>query len=204
MSIGNDLVCLSLAPNKLLDRRFIQRVFNECEQEALSQASAPHQFLWAMWAVKEATFKAYQQQNEEAFFSPKTIQVRCHDDRVSQSTPLIGQALIDDQHYYFEVVLTKHYLHALVAKTPAELSKSVVEISRIKGEPNYLNQSIRAKKLMLSLAKRQGLKADEIRRELLGEQKKRPPKLYHSGICLPVSLSLSHDGHYLAVCVKQT
>ena len=58
--VGNDVVDLTntRTEGRALDDRFIGRVFDEEEQEAIRRAGASDLEIWCRWAAKEAGFKA--------------------------------------------------------------------------------------------------------------------------------------------------
>ncbi|MFO7861185.1 MAG: 4'-phosphopantetheinyl transferase superfamily protein [Desulfosalsimonas sp.] len=58
--MGNDVVDLRTdgACGKSRDRRFVRRVFTASEQNRLAESQYPDACLWAMWAAKEAAYKA--------------------------------------------------------------------------------------------------------------------------------------------------
>lgn len=211
LRIGNDLVCLHTAPDKSKDQRFINRVLTDSEQHLLQQICDKHFLLWAIWAIKEATFKAYQQLNEQAFFSPKTIEVSFEKDgffgelsleKKVVRTRLQGFSRLTDEVFRFELGLENNCIHSLVVDSPTDFSGISYHVGKITGDMSYTSQSIKAKKLALSFAKRRGVIADEIRREKLASHKKSPPRFYKAGVKLSVPLSLSHDGSFIAVCMQ--
>lgn len=210
LNIGNDVVCLVNAPNKTNDSRFKKRVFTDSEQHLIDSVLSSHFLLWAIWAIKEATFKAYQQEQNHASFSPKTIEVNFDKDGffedlfISENVErsrLQGHSRLGEAVYRFELFLEDDCIHSVVVKNPADFADVSYQIRKVEGLECYEAQSIEAKKLALSFAKRQGVKADEIRREQKEDKRKSPPKFYHLGEQLTIPLSLSHDGPFVAVCL---
>ena len=59
-AVGNDVVDLGTdgACGKSRDRRFVSRVLTASEQNRLAESQHPDACLWAMWAAKEAAYKA--------------------------------------------------------------------------------------------------------------------------------------------------
>lgn len=59
-NLGNDIVDLAdpRHSGKAHDRRFMDRVFSEIEQEEILAARRPDEALWTRWAGKEAAFKS--------------------------------------------------------------------------------------------------------------------------------------------------
>lgn len=84
--IGNDIVDLGLAGvlGKSGDRRFLERVFTVRERDDIRLAADPDEELWALWAAKEAAFKAVSRAESTVVFSPKRFEVAA--DRSSNSS----------------------------------------------------------------------------------------------------------------------
>lgn len=59
-AVGNDVVDLRAdgACGKSRDKRFVRRVLTASEQNRLAESQNPDACLWAMWAAKEAAYKA--------------------------------------------------------------------------------------------------------------------------------------------------
>lgn len=77
--LGNDIVNLSTERSKLkhLDQRFINRVFTDNEQSIIQQVNSDNKstILWAIWAAKEAAFKACQKQDPGLIFSHRKFDI---------------------------------------------------------------------------------------------------------------------------------
>lgn len=71
LHLGNDIVDL-LSPDiqqKYLDQRFLQRVFTAQEITTIQNHTNKNQVLWAIWAAKEAAYKACQKQFPALIFA---------------------------------------------------------------------------------------------------------------------------------------
>lgn len=76
MSVGNDLVDLRDPEThpSALNPRWDDRVFTEAERERLDQAADPHSLRWHLWAAKESAFKAAKRLDERAWFQPRAFE----------------------------------------------------------------------------------------------------------------------------------
>jgi len=77
LKLGNDIVNISTERSKLkyLDQRFLKRVFTKNEQNLILAVNDKSKIFWAIWAAKEAAFKACQKQCPELIFSHNTFEV---------------------------------------------------------------------------------------------------------------------------------
>jgi len=81
LKLGNDIVNLSIERSKLkhLDQRFLNRVFTTNEQNIIQHAkstSNKSKIFWAIWAAKEAAFKAYKKHHPKLIFSHRKFDVK--------------------------------------------------------------------------------------------------------------------------------
>lgn len=76
--LGNDVVDLLDvdARPETFHRRFDQRVFTEDERRAITEDPSPHALRWAHWAAKEAAYKCLRQGDPRFVFSPIRLEVR--------------------------------------------------------------------------------------------------------------------------------
>jgi len=174
--LGNDVVDLDLAPEKLWDQRFLDRVFSPSERDGLlSEAD-----LWSAYAAKEAMFKAVKQLQPERSVPFREIEVGS--DRAR-----------------FEAIEAKlrwergaGYVHCL-AWLGGEPSVWIEDV------PEEL-ASIRLREKVQERLTGLGWPDCEIRKD--GPERFRPPKIYHGGKWLSETrLSFSHDGRFAALAL---
>ncbi|MBN2439510.1 MAG: 4-phosphopantetheinyl transferase family protein [Deltaproteobacteria bacterium] len=75
--VGNDIVDLAAPgnPGKSMDGRFLGRVFTTEERALIAGSSRPDALLWALWAAKEAAYKAVSRGNPAACSIPRQYRV---------------------------------------------------------------------------------------------------------------------------------
>lgn len=75
--LGNDVVDLSLpdAKQKYLNTRFLQRVFSLQERCAIESSHDKDRIFWAIWAAKEAAYKACQKLIPNLIFAHQQFRV---------------------------------------------------------------------------------------------------------------------------------
>lgn len=195
-SVGNDIVDFSNETNKHLDRRFRQRVFSSAENQVIDSAKNPSAMLWQLWAAKEAAFKAYQQQYLHCIFSPILFQV---------------DVTLKIVRYCHTTIFVKwQWMNQTTCHALALLAKNRSLLNKVKWlieKGAFENLSVAVRKLALNAIptmkgnlciKRIPYKMPD------GRVKKSPPAYYLNNQKLPLSLSLSHDGHYIGISILET
>lgn len=71
--VGNDVVDLATewARDRFQDRRFLDKVFSEAEQDAIRRFRNPNLLLWSLWACKEACYKIVRKLDPGVSFLPR-------------------------------------------------------------------------------------------------------------------------------------
>jgi phosphopantetheine--protein transferase-like protein len=127
--VGNDVVDLAnpRTEGRGSDDRFIARVFDETEQEAIRAEGGSDVELWSRWAAKEAAFKAISKViGVPPAFLHRTFRVEWSNGRggeTAQDDPeevLVRQGLVRHGDYAAEVTvgLRPGAVHAVAACTP--------------------------------------------------------------------------------------
>jgi phosphopantetheinyl transferase (holo-ACP synthase) len=213
--VGNDVVDLGLPENRdrSKDRRFLERVFTREEQEGIARAACPDTLLWALWAAKEAAFKAVGRADPAVGSVPRRYPVLL--DGRAGDCPAAGTGAAGDEtenpvdslsgmvHTLHgalpvHVLLTGDWVHALAAGTKGALARLIHQVDRL-DEPGAETDPSRAVRARLArrIADRWGCRVEAI------EVRKNPrnpdaPCLFLHGRELPVAVSLSHDGRFTA------
>jgi hypothetical protein len=80
--VGNDIVDLAVPGNsgKSVDSRFCDRVFTTEEQGLIAGAAQPDALLWALWAAKEAAYKAVSRGDPGVCSIPRQYRVEINGD----------------------------------------------------------------------------------------------------------------------------
>jgi len=190
--VGNDVVDLHDPESQpeALHPRFDARVFSAGEREALSASGSPHSLRWSFWAAKESAYKMAKKVDAAVRFMPRDFLVR----PVAE-----GWILVLHETGSFEVRLerTDEWVHAVATLTAANgLSTHRSVTARI--EPleapgadasRTVRESARA-----ALSSRMDLPPEQVQIE--AEQG--IPVVLWRNRRLPVDLSLSHHGRFVA------
>lgn len=208
MLIGNDIVDLTQAADKSADFRFLKRVFSVDEISVISKFNQPNKTIWLLWAIKEALYKACQKLSTDYIFSPQKLilpQVVLHG--LSKGKQQI-QFNYNGQPTLLIIDINEQldYLHVLAILNWCDTIFPDIRIQKIANIAlDYRQQSAEAKRLVLAMSEEKGFMHAQVMRPLLvmeGYQKKGPPQLVINDKPLPVDLSISHDGRYVAVCMQ--
>jgi phosphopantetheine--protein transferase-like protein len=114
--IGNDIVDLKTASLQSNWRRrgFLEKLFNEKEQQIILSSSHPENQLWTLWAMKESAYKAHQRRfNLPRKFDPINF----------SATPFSGQegkVLANGSIYSTRVSAGPDYIHC-IAKSSSSM-----------------------------------------------------------------------------------
>lgn len=122
-SLGNDIVNLSTArsKSKYLDQRFVKRVFTKSEQNIIELVTSPKHksnIMWAIWAAKEASFKACQKKNPELIFSHSKFDITFDIDVAvikfnNYNKPITGFVSYKNKTVAVKWQFDKHTVHAV-------------------------------------------------------------------------------------------
>ena len=120
--IGNDIVDLLAdgVANKHVAQKFVWRIFVQQEQSAIQQAAAPTTLLWALWAAKEAAYKACKKQFPDIFFSPRQFVIT--EDSLqrllcAKDTVVIGKLQYQENMLQLQWRIESTYIHCIAILT---------------------------------------------------------------------------------------
>jgi phosphopantetheine--protein transferase-like protein len=217
LKLGNDIVDFSLPDcnEKYKDQRFLKRIFSLSEQAAISSAKNPNFLLWALWAAKEAAFKACQKAFFPITFSHKKFAMT--HESLQQLEVLNSFDTFHAELYYEGNLLALMFsspelrcVHCIAVLTKGEVQwkEIVLEIEKYKDMLMPDTQSSQVRRLASQLFEKIGLESGtEICRknvEYEGRELLKPPVLQNKNkSVLPYEISLSHDGHWGAVVVSK-
>lgn len=228
--LGNDIVNLSVerALNKHLEQRFLQRILTLKEKELVLNSKQQHKTLWAIWAAKEACFKACQKQELGLIFSHKKfiIDLALHD--VNKNNKNVfgigrhGNNLLSIKWYFNDNTI--HAMAVLLGNNQFFSSWDNIKSSIFPiDSTNYTNESlstrIQAKKFLSSPTIRSYFSSistnlfnvEIIRQKSIINSKLKilPPKVVskdQKGLnkVLNIEISLSHDHGWGAVALAKS
>ena len=205
--VGNDIVDLGDPENrgKSRDRRFVARVFTGGEQERIAATARPDTLLWALWAAKEAAYKAFSRGVPEIASIPKLYQVffegeAAFADPADAALPckLAGRVIAPPGELALRVHVTDRYVHVLAAATPETLAGirwGVLQIDAAR--PAEDPPALARRGLLAEIAARTGCPAGalSIRKGGAGSG---APVVFCGDRMVTAALSLSHDGRFAA------
>ena len=188
MPVGNDVVDLRDPGSQptAIHPRFDSRVFTRGERRLLDEASPAdrHALRWILWAAKESVFKLVRQQDDSIPFHPRAFETRLTGEH-SAVVVFGGSA------FPVSLDVTEERVHAV-----SMLDAGTRPLSGI-GQPARCPVGREASRLVREEAARAvgeklGIDAREV--EIEG----RIPRATRKGRRLPVDISLSHHGRFLA------
>jgi len=190
--VGNDVVYLHDPESQpeALHPRFDARVFSSGEREALGTSGSPHSLRWSFWAAKESAYKVAKKLNAAVRFMPRDFLVR----PVAE-----GWALVLHETGSFEVRLerTDEWVHAVATPTSANglsTHRSVGAGIEPLGAPGADASRTVRELARADLSSRMNLPPRLVR---IAADRGIPVALWRN-LRLPVDLSLSHDGRFVA------
>jgi phosphopantetheinyl transferase (holo-ACP synthase) len=208
--LGNDVVAtnLSRSIDKHLDTRFLNKVFTNTEQNIINAATNPNIILWAMWAGKEAAFKALKKIYPNLIFSPKKFQIDIYPDvDVRDEITCIG-TITHGKHILagkWEFNPNKHFVHCVAGFASTKQNLTVAYTMSLTNyhvfainPNNHVEESAQTRSGAIKYLISRGLNT----KIKIVRESSSPPQLFINNQLLKnIDLSLSHDQVYAAVAV---
>ncbi len=197
--VGNDVVDLAEPENigKSDDERFCRRVFNPRELSSITGSERPDSILWALWAAKEAAYKALSRYDPSVCSVPKRYPVIIDTGAFPPDAfSLQGSVTTPLGRMPVQIFIAGEMLHVIAAETPEALARVVFRVERLAADSD--DPSLFGRKILLDeVARRLCCSIDDlsVARE---EQGAGAPFLLFRDNRLPVEISLSHDGRFVA------
>lgn len=220
--VGNDVVDLKEPDNqaKSGDDRFLGRVFTVEERGLIARAAAPDTLLWALWAAKEAAYKAVSRGDpggdkticsiprrypvEIETFAQRGNQIpeaRPHlDGEARDEAPgcLTGRVITPRGAVALRIAITDDYVHALAARSDADFAGIVQRVDRMDevGNPGDPSAYVRGQ-LIAEISRRLDCPREDLAVRT-DESGTGAPRLFLRDRPLAAEISLSHDGRFAA------
>jgi hypothetical protein len=200
--VGNDVVDLRDPENQpeAIHPRFDHRVFTWTERARILAAGSPHRTRWLLWAAKESAYKVAKKLDSRVYFSPRAFAVRIPGGETESPDPFLAE--VSHSSGIFQVCLegTDEWVHALASVSGAGVAKANWQLRSIGREATRkipgLEAGARVRKLARSaLASALSVVPSEI---VIAAAAKRVPMVWWRGRNLPVDLSFSHHGRFVA------
>ncbi len=195
MLVGNDVVDLHDPESRpeALHPRFDTRVFTPDEQEALRASASPHPLRWTLWAAKESAYKVAKKLDSAVRFLPKDFEVR----RIARGGE--GGSVVVHETGPFDVRLdrTDEWVRAVAtihaADAPSTHRLVCDGIERLEASGADPSRSVR-ELACAALGSRMNVGPGQVR---IAADRGIPVALWRNRR-LPVDLSLSHHGRFVA------
>jgi hypothetical protein len=200
--VGNDVVDLRDPENQpeAIHPRFDDRVFSWCERARILAAASPHRMRWALWAAKESAYKVARKLDSRVYFSPRAFSVRIPGGETEGPHPYLAE--VDHPLGRFQVCLdgTDEWVHAVASVSGTGVAKANWQLRSLGREAVRripgLEASARVRKLARSaIASALSAVPSEI---VIAAAAKSVPRVMWRGQRLPVDLSFSHHGRFVA------
>jgi len=196
--VGNDIVDLAAPGNlgKSGDVRFLDRVFTVEEQAFIAGSARPDALLWALWAAKEAAYKALSRGNPAVCSIPRQYRVVPDKGHAAGTAALLtGKVITPGGELALRVALTADWVHALAAGSEAALDRLCRRLEDLDGAgdpPAFVR-----KVLLREIARFLGCAACDLS-VIKDPGGPGAPRVLFRGRVLAAEVSLSHDGRFAA------
>ena len=197
MLVGNDVVDLRDAESRpeSLHARFDGRVFTPCELLVLNASTFPDSLRWTLWAAKESAYKVAKKLDPTVRFIPRNFVVR----GIAEGRVVPGRVLVAHEVGSFDVLLdrTREWVHAVATlaaeNAPPPQARFCSEIERLespRADPSRFVRELACTALGSAMTCPPGQVRVAAARGI--------PVAVLRDRRLPVDLSLSHHGRFVA------
>lgn len=194
MPVGNDVVDLGDPENQpqAIHPRFDERAFTARERRHLADRDTAHRTRWLLWSAKEAAFKAARKLDPGVRFLPRRFTVE-----------LEGEAGATVRHSagLFDVTFTgaEDWVHAVASVAEGVRGVRTAMVERVRAAAGPGDVSARVRILARErIARLLSVPADEVRIVSCAGI----PVARRAGHRLPIDVSLSHHGRFLALALS--
>ena len=205
--VGNDIVDLADPENigKSSDQRFCRRVFNPEELSFIAGSDRPDTILWAIWAAKEAAYKAVSRGNPSVcsipgkypVFLEAGAEMGVFASRGAASVPTLqGKVITPNGELFLHICINEEMLHVIAGETAEALARIVFRVELV--EANSGDPSCFVRKILIEEISRRFCCSEDDLSVAKEEEGPGAPFLLFRGSRLPAEISLSHDGRFVA------
>jgi len=220
--VGNDVVDLfdPETQRKTIHHRFDERVFTEKERSAIRASTCAHRARWAHWAAKESAYKVVKKLDSQTVFSPIQFKVLLGPR---------GNGIVEyrDRQIRVTVKQSQRFVHAIATAPKTALPSKHLRVESNHGnsggfafstgtEPRQVTVLDRARAIRDIDSRPDVVSrlAGQFATETVGSllrippkdiditSERRVPRAYYKGAALPIDISLSHHGRYVAFAMS--
>jgi phosphopantetheine--protein transferase-like protein len=196
--VGNDIVDLAAPgnPGKSGDGRFCGRVFTAEERTLIAEAERPDALLWALWAAKEAAYKAVSRDDPAVCSIPRQYRVVLETGNTTGTADrLTGKVITSRGELALRIALTADWVHALAAGSEEALDRLCRRVEGLcgAGDPSAFVRG----GLLREISRFLGCAAGDLSVVKDPDGPGAPGVLFR-GRLLAAEASLSHDGRFAA------
>lgn len=232
--VGNDIVDLKDPDNcgKSGDGRFIGRVFTPEEQARIGEAAFPDKLLWALWAAKEAAYKAVSRNDPSVCSTPRRYAVvfddqeadrwigravarstdrfvrdgrgvgKTHDAAAGLEGGMTGRVLTPKGPAALWIIVTDDYVHALAISENEDPATLIHRVDLMDAGREAEGASRYARRQLLGEIAHR-LKCPVDELEIRKEPRgPGAPGVYLRGRPFAAEISLSHDGRFTGFALR--
>jgi phosphopantetheine--protein transferase-like protein len=199
--VGNDVVDLAAACNlgKSGDGRFCSRVFTAEERALIAGAPRPDTLLWALWAAKEAAYKAVSRGEPAIGSIPRQYRVVLEPgDAAGTAALLRGKVITPRGEMAIRIAVTAEWVHALAASAEADIERLCQCVDRLEETGDDADPSAFVRRnLLREIARRLDCPVGDLS---VANDPEGPgvPRILFRGRLLAAEVSISHDGRFTA------
>ena len=217
--VGNDIVDLAAdgTAGKSGDRRFIEKVLTEAEQQVLAAArmvpdqAAPDRLLWSFWAARETAYKAISQIHDSVSAAPRRYAVSIETDPESLQAGATAAGHVQTPAGRVWIRLFHHAdcLHCIGTTAPAPclegLTYDLAPVSQMNRQDVSLppDPSLFVRWMAIEkIASLLSLPPHTLRiTRCKNARGPNPPRVHINEQPIPLPLSLSHHGRFAGYAV---
>ena len=207
MHVGNDIVDLAspYVQDKSGDRKFVQRVLTPREQQVLLKCDQPDNLLQVFWAAKESAYKLAARSFPLVSSAPRRYEV-CLVTAAENEREVTGQVKTPLGPVYITARHDQNVIHCIGTESCLATKNVICGVERINGfsQPDFCRYSEIQSRMARASARRKiasilSLSGNDI--TITATNQKRSltfPEVYVKGKKAGISISLSHDGRFIA------
>lgn len=206
-TLGNDIVDRRDPDNaqSAQNARYARRILSPDEFKLMPRAAQPELWMWAMWAAKEAIFKAISGDGCRIAYNPRAMCVACDDAgvRPSHFADVSGQRVAEGAQCRFEWLWNHNFVHCVVTsrgREPLARAAPLAQFSKDVALSDSEFPSVAVRQLACDHARDCRIVARDAVLKVSPRRTddRRPEFLSDDRPLDDVLLSLSHDGRFVA------